>query len=88
MRAPDVSAGTGEASVQRTRLIELNGSRDGPIDRGESNDLLQVRRLSALLAQSTDVQGPDQDVVAYVMEQLLPLGDSVEFSMMALAAAQ
>lgn len=36
----DVGKADGSSGM---RLVELNGSRGGPIDRGECNDLLRVR---------------------------------------------
>ncbi|KAH7925755.1 cysteine proteinase [Leucogyrophana mollusca] len=40
VQAPDVGAGATVSSAKKWRLLELNGARNGPIDRGESDDLL------------------------------------------------
>lgn len=39
---------TGDGETHGKRLIELNGGRDGPIDRGASSDLLQVSRVASI----------------------------------------
>lgn len=85
MQAPSVPTGNG--ATHGKRLIELNGGRDGPIDRGASSDLLQVSRIVGV-HRFSGLMSSQQDVVAYVKENLLPLGDSVEYSMIALAAVQ
>ncbi|KAH7925754.1 cysteine proteinase [Leucogyrophana mollusca] len=41
VQAPDASARATETPTTTRRMIELDGSREGPIDRGESKDLLE-----------------------------------------------
>jgi ubiquitin carboxyl-terminal hydrolase L3 len=43
VQAPDASARVGEVATGERRLIELDGGRAGPVDRGKSTDLLKVR---------------------------------------------
>jgi hypothetical protein len=43
VQAPDASARTAEVATSERRLIELDGGRAGPVDRGKSTDLLEVR---------------------------------------------
>jgi hypothetical protein len=56
VQAPDASARKAEVASGEYRLIELDGGRAGPVDRGKSTDLLKVRNhcwqdLSALLME-------------------------------------
>jgi hypothetical protein len=56
VHAPDASAREAEVATDERRLIELDGGRAGPVDRGKSTDLLKVRNhswpgLSALLTE-------------------------------------
>ncbi|KAG2155273.1 uncharacterized protein EDB93DRAFT_1080355 [Suillus bovinus] len=41
VKAPDVTAGDSENKVRGWHVVELDGGRNGPIDRGECTDLLQ-----------------------------------------------
>ncbi|KAI0295359.1 peptidase C12 ubiquitin carboxyl-terminal hydrolase 1 [Multifurca ochricompacta] len=41
VQAPEASAREAEIATTRRRLIELDGGRAGPVDRGESTDLLK-----------------------------------------------
>jgi hypothetical protein len=43
VQAPDASAREAEVETGERRLIELDGGRAGPVDRGKSTDLLKVR---------------------------------------------
>jgi ubiquitin carboxyl-terminal hydrolase L3 len=43
VQAPEASAREAEIATGSRRLIELDGGRAGPVDRGESTDLLKVR---------------------------------------------
>lgn len=43
VQAPSATARKDQTVTGERRLIELDGRRDGPIDRGESTDLLKVR---------------------------------------------
>ena len=43
VQAPDASAREAEVATGGRRLIELDGGRAGPVDRGMSTDLLKVR---------------------------------------------
>ena len=43
VQALDASAREAEVATSERRLIELDGGRAGPVDRGESTDLLKVR---------------------------------------------
>jgi ubiquitin carboxyl-terminal hydrolase L3 len=43
VQAPDASAREAEVATGERRLIELDGGRAGPVDRGKSTDLLKVR---------------------------------------------
>jgi hypothetical protein len=43
VQAPDASAREAEVATSERRLIELDGGRAGPVDRGKSTDLLEVR---------------------------------------------
>jgi ubiquitin carboxyl-terminal hydrolase L3 len=44
VQAPEAAVREAEvATVGKRRLIELDGGRAGPVDRGESTDLLKVR---------------------------------------------
>ena len=45
VQAPEASAREAEIATGERRLIELDGRRAGPVDRGESTDLLKVRTL-------------------------------------------
>jgi len=49
VQAPDASAREAEVATGERRLIELDGGRAGPVDRGKSTDLLVVRK--SLLAR-------------------------------------
>jgi hypothetical protein len=57
VQAPDASARVVEVTTGERRLIELDGGRAGPVDRGKSTDLLKVRNhcwpglFSALLTE-------------------------------------
>ena len=42
VQAPDASVREGEVATAERRLIELDGGRAGPVDRGKSTDLLKV----------------------------------------------
>lgn len=42
VRAPDAAARETETQAHGWRVIELDGGRNGPIDRGECTNLLQV----------------------------------------------
>jgi hypothetical protein len=42
VQAPEASARETEVATNKRRLIELDGRRAGPVDRGESTDLLKV----------------------------------------------
>jgi len=44
VQAPDASAREAEVATGGRRLIELDGGRAGPVDRGKSTDLLKVRQ--------------------------------------------
>ena len=55
-----------EVGEDQHRLIELDGRRGGPIDRGSCTDLLQ-------------------DAAKFIKETYVPLAQSLEFSMLALA---
>ena len=46
VQAPDASARKAEVATGERRLIELDGGRAGPVDRGKSTDLLEVRLSS------------------------------------------
>ena len=43
VQAPEASAREAEVATGARRVIELDGRRAGPVDRGESTDLLKVR---------------------------------------------
>jgi ubiquitin carboxyl-terminal hydrolase L3 len=43
VQAPEASARAAETTTDERRLIELDGRRAGPVDRGKSTDLLKVR---------------------------------------------
>ena len=43
VQAPEASAREAETVTGERRLIELDGGRAGPVDRGKSTDLLEVR---------------------------------------------
>jgi ubiquitin carboxyl-terminal hydrolase L3 len=43
VEAPDASVRTSASGKYSKRLIELDGSRDGPMDHGPVEDFLQVR---------------------------------------------
>jgi len=43
VQAPEASARVAETTTGELRLIELDGGRAGPVDRGKSTDLLKVR---------------------------------------------
>jgi len=43
VEAPDASVRTSARGGYSKRLIELDGSRDGPVDHGRVNDFLKVR---------------------------------------------
>jgi hypothetical protein len=43
VQAPDASVREAEIATGERRLIELDGRRAGPVDRGKSTDLLKVR---------------------------------------------
>jgi len=43
VQAPEASAREAEIATGERRLIELDGRRAGPVDRGKSTDLLKVR---------------------------------------------
>lgn len=43
VQAPEASAREAETTTGEFRLIELDGRRAGPVDRGKSTDLLKVR---------------------------------------------
>jgi ubiquitin carboxyl-terminal hydrolase L3 len=45
VQAPDASAREAEVATGERRLIELDGGRAGPVDRGKSTDLLKVRKI-------------------------------------------
>jgi hypothetical protein len=45
VQAPEASAREAETPTGERRLIELDGGRAGPVDRGKSTDLLKVRTL-------------------------------------------
>ena len=45
VQAPEASAREAAIATGERRLIELDGGRAGPVDRGESTDLLEVRTL-------------------------------------------
>ena len=45
VQAPEASAREAEIATGERRLIELDGRRAGPVDRGKSTDLLKVRTL-------------------------------------------
>ena len=45
VQAPEASAREAEIATGERRLIELDGGRAGPVDRGKSTDLLEVRTL-------------------------------------------
>ena len=45
VQAPEASAREAEIATGERRLIELDGRRAGPVDRGKSTDLLKVRIL-------------------------------------------
>ncbi len=45
VQAPDASAREAKVATGERRLIELDGGRAGPVDRGKSTDLLKVRTL-------------------------------------------
>lgn len=47
VHAPEASIREAEIVTGKRRLIELDGGRAGPVDRGESTDLLKVRVLTA-----------------------------------------
>jgi hypothetical protein len=71
------------------RLIELDGRRAGPIDRGESRDLLKVGYSSAihLFVDLTGVVlSTFQDVAKIVKEKFIARSTSDEFNLMALVA--
>jgi ubiquitin carboxyl-terminal hydrolase L3 len=71
------------------RLIELDGRRTGPIDRGECDNLLWVRKLS-LHSTSFVVQRCRsfiQDVARIVKEKFIAQSTSVKFSMVALVSS-
>lgn len=69
------------------RLIELDGRRVGPIDRGPSENLLKVRFLpsGASFRSSMLISFRGQDVAAFVKERFLSESDSVNLNMTALA---
>ena len=56
VQAPEASAREAEIATGERRLIELDGGRAGPIDRGKSTDLLKVRTL-ANQALSSNFEG-------------------------------
>ena len=77
VQAPNASAREAEVATGERRLIELDGGRAGPVDRGESTDLLKVRihclpGLSAMLTEyvgvdsgrSTVCEGADRSLCA------------------------
>ena len=43
VEAPDASTRTSAAGQYSKRLIELDGTRDGPVDHGPVDDFLKVR---------------------------------------------
>ena len=45
VQAPSATARKDQTQTGERRLIELDGRRDGPIDRGVSTDLLKVSRI-------------------------------------------
>ena len=88
VQAPNASTREAEVATGGRRLIELDGGRAGPVDRGMSTDLLKVRNhcLPGNSALYLDyVAGLIQDVAQYVREQIIPKAPSLEFSMIALA---
>ena len=54
VEAPDTSARAAEDGVYSRRLIELDGSRDGPMDHGPVEDFLKVRNRRRIPKVSTD----------------------------------
>lgn len=68
------------------RLIELDGGRGGPIDRGMCKDLLKVRSiLSLLVSLRYDLS---QDAASFIKSRYISQSTSMSFSMVALAAPQ
>ena len=51
VQAPEASAREAEVTTNKRRLIELDGRRAGPVDRGESTDLLKVRPACRCLSR-------------------------------------
>lgn len=57
VQAPNVEARETQTPATSMRLIELDGRRSGPVDRGECKDLLQVSRhvITILILADGDV---------------------------------
>ena len=91
VQAPEASAREAETTTGELRLIELDGRRAGPVDRGKSTDLLKVSATWPRLVHfRRRIDGHvvsiiTQDVAKYVKEQIIPKAQSLEFSMIALA---
>lgn len=83
VQAPSIEAGK-EKGEGGHRLIELDGRRAGPIDRGQSEDLLKV---SVLTSQSGHriLSRNLKDVAEFVKERFVSESDSISLNMMALA---
>ena len=83
VQAPETEARETETPAGKggMRLIELDGRRSGPMDRGKCTDLLTVSCLECLLLTSTKLLR-SQDVAKIVKEVYVSQSSSMQFSMM------
>ncbi|KAG6372702.1 hypothetical protein JVT61DRAFT_7469 [Boletus reticuloceps] len=71
-------------AAQRWRLIELDGGRIGPIDRGECDDLLKACPYTPNFRKVILTRKKKQDTAKYVKEFYVSQAKSISFNMMAL----
>lgn len=68
------------------RLIELDGRRAGPIDRGECKDLLKVCEYMHHDTETSENFANCQDVAKIAKDLYISQSTSMHFSMMALCS--
>ena len=80
--SPTGNAGSTEGvAPSGFRVLELDGRREGIVDRGECKDLLHVRRMSSVTFVC--MLSVSQDVAQIVKDNYMAAAASMEFSMMA-----
>ena len=94
VEAPDAAVRTSTKGVYSTRLIELDGARDGPMDHGPANDFLKVRRIFGILTCWLTICSVlvtrmrlrclplPQDVAKVVKECFIDVAESLNFTVM------